>query len=105
VAIFFSTCTSPALSGMFTFAAFVAGHFSADLKLFAAGAPSAPMSFLAQGAYYILPNLELFNARGPAVHGVYPAPALYLLGLIYASLYAGALLAGAVLVFRRREFR
>jgi hypothetical protein len=82
----------------------VAGHFSADLKSFS-GLAGATGARLAQVAYYVLPNLELFNARGPAVHGVAPAPERFLLSYAYMVLYTGALLCGAVLVFRRREFR
>jgi Cu-processing system permease protein len=105
VAIFFSTCTSPTLSGIFTFAAYVAGHFSADLKVFATQAPSLFFKAFATGAYYLFPNLELFNARGPAVHGILPSGSQFLFGILYAALYTGAILTAAVLAFRRREFR
>jgi ABC-type transport system involved in multi-copper enzyme maturation permease subunit len=105
VAIFFSTCTSPALSAMFTFAAYVAGHFAADLKTFAGQASSWIVSALANGAYYLFPNLELFNARGPAVHGIVPGVSQFGFAFLYAALYASAVLGAAVLVFRRREFR
>ncbi len=105
VAIFFSTCTSPTMSGLMTFSAFVAGHFSADLKTFASQAASPVLGGLTTGLYYVFPNLELFNARGPAVHGIAPTAEQFALAGLYALLYSTALLSAAVLIFRRREFR
>jgi Cu-processing system permease protein len=105
MAIFFSTCASPTLSGLFTFGAYVAGHFSQDLMRFANQAPTFLMKIVPTAAYYLFPNLELFNARGPAVHGIVPEPSRFLFGILYAAAYTGAILAAAVLVFRRREFR
>lgn len=105
VAIFFSTCASPALSGLFTFAAWIAGHFAADVRGLAEAGAGGPTAFLAQAFYYLLPNLELFNARSGASHGVAPEPARFGLGLLYLLAYGGAVLAAAVVIFRRREFR
>lgn len=105
VAIFFSTCASPTLSGLFTAAAFVAGHFTADIVAFSRQSASPLVGLLAGAARWLLPDLELFNARSPAVHGIPPTPEQFGLAALYATLYAGALLAAAVLVFRRREFR
>ncbi|HSK39905.1 MAG TPA: hypothetical protein VK943_09055, partial [Arenibaculum sp.] len=56
-------------------------------------------------ATYLFPNLELFNARGAAVHGIVPGVSQFGFGFLYAALYASAVLGAAVLVFRRREFR
>lgn len=105
VAIFFSTCASPALSGLFTFAAWIAGHFAADVRGLAEGGAGEPAAFLARAIYYLLPNLELFNARSGASHGVAPDPAQFGLGLVYVVAYGGAVLTAAVVIFRRREFR
>lgn len=105
VAIFFSTCASPALSGLFTFATWIVGHFSTDLKEMAEAGAAGGLGGVARLVYYVLPNLELFNARAEAAHGVAPAAGQFLLAWGYLLAYAGALLAAAVLIFRRREFR
>ena len=105
IAIFFSTCTSPTMSGLMTFSAFISGHFSGDLKAFSAQAASPALSAVTTGFYYLFPNLELFNARGPAVHDVAPTPERFVLAIAYMVLYSTALLMAAVLIFRRREFR
>lgn len=105
VAIFFSTCTSPTLSGLLTLAVFVTGHFTADLAAFSEQAASPFLAATTGFVRWLLPDLALFNVRGPAAHGVIPEAARFSLGAGYALLYTGALLAAAVLVFRRREFR
>jgi hypothetical protein len=105
VAIFFSTCASPALSGMFTLAAWVVGHFSTDLKQMADAGAAGGVNWVARGVYYLLPNLELFNARAGASHGVAPGAGQFAVAAVYLVMYGGALLAAAVLIFRRREFR
>jgi ABC-type transport system involved in multi-copper enzyme maturation permease subunit len=105
IALFFSTFSTPMLSAALTFALFVAGRFSADLRNFdqAVDAPSAVA--LAQGLYWILPNLGPFNVRTEVVHGL-PVSLTYLaVTSAYAVLYVGALLAMAVFVFSRRDFR
>jgi ABC-type transport system involved in multi-copper enzyme maturation permease subunit len=105
VAIFFSTCASPTLSGLFTFAAFFMGHFSADLLVFATQAASPVLAWVLKGSYFIFPNLELFNARSSAVHGVAPTGLQFALGLGYMTVYVAAVMTAAVLIFRNREFR
>ena len=54
--------------------------------------------------YYLLPNLEIFNTKGDAVHQL-PIPAsLPLWAFLYLAGYGGAVLAIACLVLRRRDF-
>jgi ABC-type transport system involved in multi-copper enzyme maturation permease subunit len=105
VAIFFSTCTSPVLSGMMTLAVFVAGHFTADLASFSEQAASPLLAGVTGALHWIFPNLELFNVRNAAAHGVMPEAVRFALGAGYALLYTAAILVGSVIVFRRREFR
>ena len=64
----FSSFTSPVLGSFFTIASMVAGHFSGDLLEFAERSGGTVPRIVATGAYYILPNLELLNARTEAVH-------------------------------------
>lgn len=55
--------------------------------------------------YTVIPNLENFNVSGAAVLGT-PIPGDYLLrSLLYGIIYTTIALAGAVLLFQRREIR
>lgn len=105
VAIFFSTCTSPMLSGLFTLAVFVAGHFTADMKSFADQVALPVAGWVSRAGWFLFPHLELFDGRSAAAHGVAPLPAQFALGAAYAGLYVIGLLALAVVIFERREFR
>lgn len=54
--------------------------------------------------YYLFPNLEMLNIKGQAAVGILAAPEYVMLASLYGLLYAGVLLAGACLVFQRRDF-
>jgi ABC-type transport system involved in multi-copper enzyme maturation permease subunit len=105
VALLFSSFSSPALSALLTFFVFIIGHFSADLKSFAAsvGTTSAQLFFTA--LYYLLPNLSNYSYITPAGHGQTPPPALAAGALLYALIYIIILLAASTLIFNRRNFK
>ncbi len=64
--------------------------------------PEPRRSFL-YGLYYAIPHLELFDVRDLIIHDWSPiAWGVCGLAILYASAYAGALLLGACLVFRRQ---
>ena len=105
VALLFSSFSSPALSALLTFAAFVIGHFSGDLKAFAAALGSAAAQVLFGLLYYLLPNLSHYAYITDAAHGETPTPAAFLAALLYTFAYASALLAAAALIFSRRNFK
>ena len=87
----------------FTVALFVAGHFSADLQRVTVESPVA--GAVANGLYHVLPDFALFDVKAAVVHGA-PIPASRAaLAVGYAALYGGGLLACAVLIFSRRDFR
>jgi ABC-type transport system involved in multi-copper enzyme maturation permease subunit len=105
VALLFSSFSSPALSALLTFAVFVVGHFSADLKTFASslGGDGARLFFSA--LYYLLPNLSTYSYITPAGHGSVPDARHFLTAILYAFVYVAVLLSGAALVFNRRNFK
>jgi ABC-type transport system involved in multi-copper enzyme maturation permease subunit len=105
VAVLFSTFSSPLLAAMMTLGLWVAGHFNADLRQFENVVESQPIAYLARGLYYLLPNLAPFNVKAEVVHGVPIAASHVLLTLAYAAVYTSAVLAIAVAVFRRRDFK
>jgi ABC-type transport system involved in multi-copper enzyme maturation permease subunit len=105
IALFFSTFSTPMLSAALTFAFFVAGHFSTDLRNFDQVVNSPAAVRLARGLYWVLPNLGQFDVKSQVVHGQ-PVPLGYMaLTAAYAALYTAMLLTLAVLVFSRRDFK
>jgi ABC-type transport system involved in multi-copper enzyme maturation permease subunit len=105
IALFFSTFSTPLLSAAFTFGLFIAGRFSADLRNFNQVVESPAAAWLAQGLYWVLPNLAPFDVRSAVVHAQ-PVTLEYMaVTTAYALLYVGALLVVASLVFSRRDFK
>ncbi len=105
IALFFSTFSSPMLSAAFAFGLYVAGHFSADLAHFESVVDSWAVAWIAKGLYYLLPNFAPFDVKAAVVHGQ-AVPAGYLvLTTGYGLLYSAALVALAMLVFSRRDFK
>jgi ABC-type transport system involved in multi-copper enzyme maturation permease subunit len=105
IALFFSTFSTPMLSAAFTFALFIAGRFSADLRNFNQVVESPAAGYLAQALYWIVPNLAPFNVRAQVVHAQ-PVPAAFMaVSTAYGVVYIAALLTLAVLIFARRDFK
>lgn len=105
VALMFSTISSPAISALLTFLVYVAGNASGNLKVLAETSDAPGVGALLTGLYYLLPNLSNFAAIGTAAHGAI-VPGVRLLGATaYAAVYCGLLLAIAVAVFERRDFK
>ena len=97
--------SGPLLSAAFAFGLFVAGRFSADLRNFNQVVKSRAAAALAQGLYWVLPNLAPFDVRSQVVHAQ-PVPAVYLaLTTAYGVIYIAALLAAATFIFSRRDFK
>jgi ABC-type transport system involved in multi-copper enzyme maturation permease subunit len=105
VALLFSSFSSPALSALLTFFVFVIGHFSSDLKAFAATVGTGGARILFGALYYLLPNLSNYSFITAAAHGRTPDPALFTGAVIYGLVYIAVLLAAATLIFNRRNFK
>jgi len=104
LALFFSSFSSPLLSAVFAFALFVIGSFAEDLRGFAAIA-HGPVRAVATLAAFIVPNFSSLNVIASVAHGDAVAPALVFYNTVYAVLYSAAALAGAVLIFDRRNLK
>jgi len=105
IALLFSSFSSPALSALLTFFIFIIGHFSADLKTFAASMGTTSARYFFGALFYLLPNLSNYSYITPAAHGQTPQPTLFLASLAYALIYVAVLLATATLIFNRRNFK
>lgn len=109
VAVFFSVAAHPIEGAVFAFVVALAGHVTADLQRLgadlardASGVGVVVLEKVLYGAYVLLPNLENFNVRPHAAHGVAIDPAHAGLALVYAAVYVAILLGLATVVFRRK---
>jgi ABC-type transport system involved in multi-copper enzyme maturation permease subunit len=105
VALMFSSFTTPMLAALFSFAAYVIGHFSKDLLVMASLSGSAATRVLLTTLYYLLPNLSNFGFITEASHGRIVPRSMAVSATAYAIVYIGILLSAAVLIFQKRNFK
>lgn len=111
LALVFSTFSTPALSALFALFLWIIGHFNADLLQFAALTKSAIVGWIAKSLYYVLPNFSNFttlDSRNVIQSAAYAQPfdpGAILWATVYGLLYCGSLVAVAVLIFSRRDFK
>jgi Cu-processing system permease protein len=105
IALMFSSFSTPMLAALFTFALYVIGHFSADLKLAAGLSQSQLVRAVLNLAYYLIPNLKNFNFITQASHGEVVEAMRAIWAILYAVVYISILLSAAVLIFQRRNFK
>lgn len=105
-ALFFSSLVvTPALSGVFSFALFLAGR---GLDSILALVQNSELSFWSQKAilsiYWILPQTFRFTVANDLVYGIVPPLSYFLDCTMYAASYTGVLLVIASLLFSKRDF-
>jgi ABC-type transport system involved in multi-copper enzyme maturation permease subunit len=105
VALLFSSFTTPMLSALFSFAAFLIGNFSPDLKLAGSMSHSPLLRWTLTALYYLLPNLSNFGFISEASHGVIVPLRVLLSAIAYTVVYVAILLSATVIVFRARSFK
>jgi len=105
VAIFFSTFSTPFLSGMFTFSVYVIGHLTEDLNQIGSISENFALQKLTSLLFYLLPNLENFNIKGEVVHHLPVASGKIILSASYGMLYILFLLLVSSVFFERRDFK
>jgi ABC-type transport system involved in multi-copper enzyme maturation permease subunit len=104
IALLFSSFSSPLLSAVFAFSLFVIGSFAEDLRGFAAMAQGASR-WLATGVAYLVPNLSSLNVISSVAHQQPVTRQLIFSNSLYALVYTGMALCGAVLIFERRSLK
>jgi len=111
LALLFSTFSTPALSALFTFFLWIAGHFGKDLLSFGDLTKSALVKWICRAVYYVLPNFSNFtfiDSRNIIQSASYYRPIDYALVLgatLYCVLYCAVVLSLAVCIFTRRDFK
>jgi ABC-type transport system involved in multi-copper enzyme maturation permease subunit len=109
LAVFFSSVSTPILSAVFTFFAYVAGQFASSVSLLAEmaapkrGAGSWVGHALLDLIYRVMPNLDLMNIRDSATHGFGISAGQMVWTIVYALAYAGLVLAVTCAAFERRN--
>ena len=105
VVIFFSSFTGPILTSLFTLGVFLAGRMLGDLEAFAVVTASPGVEATVRILKYVVPNLDLFDVRNAAVHGLPIVRGHVLWAVAYALIYSSLVLVISDLIFRRREFK
>jgi Cu-processing system permease protein len=105
IALFFSSFSSAMLSAVFAFGLYIAGHFSADLKNFDLAVGESPVRYLTTALYYVLPNMATFDVKNAVVHAQPVAAGYVAVATLYGVSYVVALIAGAVWIFSKRDFK
>lgn len=104
VATLFSSFSSPALSALLTFFVFVIGHFSTSLRDLAALSSQSARYFF-EAIYFVLPNLSHFTFVTNASHGDMPPASMLGGAILYAIVFDAILIAAAMIIFSRRNFK
>ena len=105
VAIFFSSFSTPILSGMFTLGVYIIGHLTYDLYEFSSSFRVTALETMLKVLYYVFPNLDNFNIRSNAVHGL-PVDADFLLfAIAYGFIYIILLFIISSFIFSRKDFK
>jgi ABC-type transport system involved in multi-copper enzyme maturation permease subunit len=105
LALLFSCISTPVLSALFTFCVYVIGNFLANIRWFGQETGSALVEKATMLLYYLLPNFGDFNVITQVAHGQRVPGYLLLANSLYALLYVTILIAAAILIFEKREFR
>jgi len=105
IAMFFSSFTTPYLAGMFTVALWIVGHLLTDLRAFGRNSDVPGLRELLEALYWSLPNLDRLDIKADASSGRPIELARVWGAALYATLYSFALMASAILLFQRRDFR
>ncbi|MEO6590014.1 MAG: ABC transporter permease, partial [Pyrinomonadaceae bacterium] len=105
VATLFSSFSSPALSALLAFFVFIIGNFTASLRELGQTLDSTAAKYFFEFLYYFLPNLSFYSFIVSAAHEDVPTAAHLSGAIAYAFVYTAILLAAAILIFSRRNFK
>ena len=105
VALMFSSFSTPMLAALFTFAVYVIGQLSGDLRLAAELTDSALTRVVLTALYYLLPNLANFGFISQSSRGAIAPVSIVTWATVYAIIYISILLSAAVLIFQKRNFK
>lgn len=100
-----SSFASQLVSAVVTTGVYFAGHLSADIYNLASRSDSTAIQWVGKGTYYVLPNLARLNFRPQASYDVVTPAMDIVQSAAYGVGYAGVMVALAVFIFSRRDFK
>jgi len=111
IAVFFSSFSSPFLSGVFALALFAIGRITPDLRNAAKGADAGWIRAVADATLRAVPDLHLFSVSGRtvdghvvSVHADFVSWGYLATAAGHGFLWSAALLVLACVMFQRRDF-
>jgi ABC-type transport system involved in multi-copper enzyme maturation permease subunit len=105
VGFLMSSFSSQMVSAFVTVSIYVAGNLASDIYSLASKSKSEAVQSLGKAVYYLLPDLSRFNFRPHATYYASVSSSELLSSAAYGMAYTGVLVALAVLLFNRRDFR
>ncbi|MCK4518510.1 MAG: ABC transporter permease [Candidatus Omnitrophica bacterium] len=103
--LFFSTFSSPVLSGIFTLCIYILGHLAGELKVLSSTMAGSLASFVLKCLYYLLPNLSNFDIKSEIVQKILPSKGYMAACLSYGALYVAILLFLSVAIYNRKDMK
>jgi ABC-type transport system involved in multi-copper enzyme maturation permease subunit len=104
LALLFSSFSTPIMSSVFAFAAFLIGTFADELHDVAQMLPGAG-HYVVNGLAYLVPNFSALNVISQVAHSEPVALRLIGFNTLYAMLYSVAAISFAALIFDRRNLK
>ena len=105
--LFASFASTSFISLILTIAAYIIGHSMSDVKALVEASQDniSPVTVkVVQAAYYIFPNLSLFDIKTQAAHDLAIPMSYIFLAVSYGLAYTCIVIIIASLIFRKREF-
>ncbi len=100
-----SSFSSQIVSAVVTTGVYFAGHLASDIYNISSKSKSEVARLLGKVTYYILPNLSRLNYRPQASYAAAVTPGEILSSVGYGMAYSAALIALAMILFSRRDFK
>ncbi len=105
VGFLMSSFSSQTVSAFVTVGIYFAGHLARDIYKLAEKSENGLVQQVGRAVFYLLPDLSRLNYRPHATYGLVSSASELLPAMGYAVAYTGVLVALAVLLFNRRDFR
>ena len=105
VAVFFSSISTPILSGMFTLGFYMIGAISSYLPYLIHKDTPAWLAKMVSVVGYILPNFDILNYKGAVIHHAAMGFISYFYSAVYGLSYTLIVLTLAVMGFKYRDLK
>ena len=105
VGFLMSSFSSQMVSAFVSVSVYVAGNLSSDIYKLAGKSQSDSLEVLGKAVYYVLPDLSRFNYRPQAAYNAAISSSELLSAMGYGVAYTSVMVALAILLFNRRDFR